>query len=191
MFNTYLADLQQVLMSIEVTKGNAKSNCAEMIKDVIALLLECKANKRKVIWIGNGGSAAIASHSALDYWRSADIRSINFNDGTLLTCISNDFGYEYVFQKSIEMFAESGDLLVAISSSGKSPNILKGVSAAQKLDCKIITLSGFAPDNCLRSMGNINFYAPSYQYGQVELVHSVICHSFLDLLMVGGNKIVR
>jgi D-sedoheptulose 7-phosphate isomerase len=191
MFNTYLTDLQHVLTSIEATEGNSKSKCAEMIEKVIGLLLGCKENKRKVIWIGNGGSAAIASHSALDYWRTAGIRSINFNDGTLLTCISNDFGYEFVFQKSIEMFAEPGDLLVAISSSGKSLNVINGVLAARKLDCKVITLSGFSPDNCLRAMGDINFYAPAYQYGQVELVHSVICHSFLDLLMVGGNEVVR
>ena len=96
------------------------------------------------MFIGNGASVAISSHMATDYWINGGIRAVAFNDSSLLTCISNDYGYKYVFEKSIEMFADNGDILFAISSSGKSENIcIKGVHTAKARECNAITLSGF------------------------------------------------
>lgn len=138
---------------------------------------------RKVIFIGNGGSAAIASHQAVDYWKNGGMRAIAFNDSSLLTCISNDFGYPHVFAKPIEMFAEHGDVLVAISSSGRSENILLAVDAAKVRGCKVITMSGFFADTPLRSAGDLNFYVPSHSYGHVEIVHLSLCHSILDTII--------
>ncbi len=134
----------------------------------------------KVMFIGNGGSAAIASHMAIDYWKNGGLRAMAFNDGALLTCLGNDFGYSHVFEKPIEMFGQSGDVLVAISSSGRSENILAGARAAANLGCEVLTCSGFAPDNPLRSLGAVNFYVPSDSYGFVEISHLTLCHSILD-----------
>ena len=106
-----------------------------------------------------------------------------FNDSALLTCVSNDYGYEHVFEKPVEMFADTGDLLIAISSSGKSQNILRAVGAARLKNAKMITLSGFDEDNPLRSMGDLNFYVPSPSYGPVEVVHHSICHCLLDVVI--------
>src|SRR3989338_10846589 len=106
------------------------------------MLLALKGSAHKVILIGNGGSAAIASHEALDFWRGSGIPAISFNDPAHLTCIANDFGYEHVFSRPIEIFAQKGDILIAISSSGRSENILKGVQAARQKGCYVITLSG-------------------------------------------------
>lgn len=114
------------------------------------------------------------------------MRAIAFNDACLLTCISNDFGYQYVFEKPIEMFAAVDDILVAISSSGRSENILRGVGAAKNKGCNIITMSGFDPDNPLRSTGNINFYVPSHSYGYVEISHLSLCHYIVDTII--GRK---
>ena len=118
---------------------------------------------------------------AIDYWKNGGIRATAFNDAALLTCLSNDYGYEQVFAKPIEMMSQAGDLLIAISSSGRSLNILNGVAAARKNGCGVVTFSGFAADNPLRSLGNINFYVPSESYGYVEITHLSICHSILDL----------
>lgn len=137
----------------------------------------------KVYFIGNGGSAAIASHMAIDFWKNGKMQAMAFNDISLLTCISNDFGYEHVFEKPIEMFANKGDLLFAISSSGRSENILRGVEAARLKGCGVITLSGFSEDNPLRIAGDFNFYVPSLEYGQVEVVHQYISHWILDVLL--------
>lgn len=167
----------------ETLYGTASEEVAEAISAVIAVIENCRSTGRKVMWIGNGGSAAIASHGAIDFWKNGGIRSVSFNEGPLLTCIGNDFGYEAVFQKPLDMFAEQNDVLIAISSSGKSENILNGVRMAKEKGCTVITLSGFSADNPLRTMGDINFYVPSDHYGHVELVHGILCHSLVDLLI--------
>jgi len=137
----------------------------------------------KILSIGNGGSAVIASHIAVDYWKNGHMPALAFNDGALLTCVSNDFGYEHVFEKPIEFFARDGDVLFAISSSGKSQNILRGARAARLRGCRVITLSGFNSDNPLRSLGTYNFYVPSHEYGAVEVAHQYICHCILDVIL--------
>jgi D-sedoheptulose 7-phosphate isomerase len=113
---------------------------------------------KKVLLIGNGGSAGIASHMAVDIWKNGGIRASAFNDPSLLTCIGNDYGYKHVFEKPIEMFAEEGDVLIAISSSGSSENILLGVEAARQKGLTVITFSGFEGNNPLSSAGDVNFY---------------------------------
>src|SRR3989338_8519824 len=110
----------------------------------VNMIIEQAKNKKKIILIGNGASAAMASHMAVDFWKNAGIRAIAFNDASGLTCISNDFGYKHVFEKPIEMFSEPGDILIAISSSGKSENILLAAKTAKSNGLIAITLSGFS-----------------------------------------------
>ncbi len=141
----------------------------------------------KLIFIGNGGSAAISSHMAVDFWKNGGIKAVSFNDGPQLTCLGNDYGYKHVFEKPIEMFADKGDILVAISSSGRSDNILLGVKIAREKGCAVITLSGFDNDNPLSFMGDVNFYVPSSSYGTVEVIHHYICHCILDVLKMKKN----
>ena len=136
----------------------------------------------KLIFVGNGGSAAIASHMATDYSKNGNVRSLAFNDSSMLTCLGNDLGYDRVFSTQIELHARSGDLLFAISSSGRSANILNAVSAARTAKCMVVTLSGFTTDNPLRSLGDINFYIDSDRYGFVEIGHLAICHAILDAI---------
>lgn len=142
----------------------------------------------KIFFIGNGGSAAIASHMAVDFWKNGGIPAMSFSDNSLLTCISNDFGYENVFVKPIEFFAGKNDILFAISSSGKSKNILKAVDAMKKKEGSVITLSGFEEDNPLSSKGACNFYVPSSEYGLVEVAHQYISHFILDTIIENKGK---
>ena len=157
------------------------------IEKTIGLIQTQTDKGNKLMFLGNGGSAGIASHSAVDYWRNGEMRALAFNDGALLTCISNDFGYGQVFEKPIRMFADTGDIVIAISSSGQSENILRGAYAGRELGCKIITLSGFAATNPLRKIGDINFYVPVSHYGYVEMGHQMIIHAILDLLAARKN----
>jgi D-sedoheptulose 7-phosphate isomerase len=101
----------------------------------------------------------------------------------MLTCLGNDYGYEHVFAKQIEFHARAGDCLNALSSSGKSPNILNAVQAARELDCVILTLSGFSADNPLRKSGDMNLFIESPYYGFVEIGHLALCHAILDYAM--------
>jgi D-sedoheptulose 7-phosphate isomerase len=137
----------------------------------------------KVMFIGNGGSAGIAGHLAIDYAKNGGVRSVTFNDASSLTCLGNDLGYDQVFAKQVEMQGLAGDILIAISSSGESANILAAAAQAKAMGCECITLSGFTPGNRLRSLGATNFYVASGVYGFVETAHQAILHAILDTAM--------
>lgn len=136
---------------------------------------------RTLFFIGNGGSAAIASHMAIDYTKNGGYKAIAFNDAAALTCISNDFSYQDVFSYNIKRWAQKGDLVFAISSSGESQNIINAAQAAKNAGCMVITLSAFESNNRLRAIGDINFYVPIKEYGFAEISHLAILHSILDL----------
>ena len=137
----------------------------------------------KIMFVGNGGSASIASHMAIDFSKNAGLPAMAFNDGVTLTCLGNDLGYDQVFARQIEMYGKSEDVLVAISSSGNSANILNAVAAARRLHLPVLTLTGFKAENKLRRLGDWNLYVPSSEYGFVEIVHLAVIHAVLDLAM--------
>jgi D-sedoheptulose 7-phosphate isomerase len=186
---TYFDSLIEEMKSIRISdrEGNV-IEAHEGIEKVAQLILSESQKGRKLIFIGNGASAAISSHMSTDYWKNGGLRAIAFNDSSLLTCVSNDYGYKHVFEKPIEMFADSGDVLMAISSSGQSENILRGVEAAISTGCKVITFSGFKDDNPLRQMGDYNFHSGSSSYGPVEITHLSICHCICDLIIKEKSK---
>jgi D-sedoheptulose 7-phosphate isomerase len=188
----YYLQIEQLLKSVLVadSEQNEFDFCDGIARAVELIALQTDADG-KLMFIGNGASAAISSHQATDFWKNGQIKAIAFNDVSGLTCISNDFGYEYVFEKPIEMFAEPMDVLVAISSSGQSENILRGVAAARRKGAKVITLSGFDRTNSLRLLGDINFYVPSSHYGHVEVVHLSICHCLLDIIIQKKSRMTK
>ncbi len=162
--------------------GRAISTGEAMAK-FLAVALAAKRARNRIMFVGNGGSAAICSHMATDWMKNGGFHALSFNDGSMLTCLGNDLGYEQVFAKQVEMQAHPGDLLVAISSSGNSVNILNAVAAGRDRGASVITLSGFKPDNKLRRLGDVNFYVPDQSYGFVEISHLTICHAVLDISM--------
>ncbi len=186
---SYYKNLFDRISSIRVTNKNAeKLPFPQGIEMVGSLIMSQVGSGHKIIFIGNGGSAAISGHMAIDFWKNGGMKAIAFNDGPLLTCIGNDYGYKHVFEKPIEMFADPGDVLVAISSSGKSENILLGVQAARTKKCQVVTLSGFDENNPLSTLGEYNFYVPSSSYGAVEVIHHSICHCMVDTIMSVRTK---
>lgn len=176
--------LAGALKSVSVSDGEGRCvDIFEGLEKVARVIISQSHAGNKLMFIGNGASAAISSHMATDYWKNGGIRSVAFNDISLLTCISNDHGYKHVFEKPIEMFADAGDILMAISSSGQSENILRAVRAARSAGCQVITFSGFAKDNPLSSMGDYNFYVASPSYGPVEIIHLSLCHCICDAII--------
>ena len=148
--------------------------------NVIRFITHSGFGGARLFFIGNGGSAAIASHCAIDFMKNGGFTTFSFNDSAMLTCITNDLGYENAFALPISRHAQLGDVLFAISSSGESPSILRAVTIAKERKMNVVTLSGFKPDNRLLAMGNVNFYVPSQEYGTVEIAHLAILHSILD-----------
>ena len=160
----------------------------ESISRIIDCLLSTRTNRNVLYFIGNGGSAGIAMHMTTDFLKNGHIKTHSMHDPAMLTCLGNDYGYEYVFSKQLEILAEEGDVLVAISSSGNSPNIINAANVAREKGCYIVTLSGFKPDNRLRQMGNVNIYVSSMEYGIVESVHNMILQQVVDEIMAKDRE---
>jgi D-sedoheptulose 7-phosphate isomerase len=178
---SYFRELSDLLLSLQITDIHSVAlSLDEGANKTVDLILSVKSTSSKMMLIGNGGSAAIASHMQNDLCKAVGVRAIVFNEPPLLTALSNDHGYGCVFERPVELWANSGDLLLAISSSGQSENILRAVRASAERGCQIITLSGFRADNPLRRMGHLNFYVSSQAYGYVELVHSILAHFLTD-----------
>jgi D-sedoheptulose 7-phosphate isomerase len=149
---------------------------------IITILKQIKKNKKKVILVGNGGSAAMASHVSVDLTKMCKIRAINFNEADLLTCFSNDYGYENWVQKALSSYADRGDLLICISSSGQSKNIINAARFAKKMGCKVITLTGFDKKNEVRKIGHINLWLNSKNYNLIEMTHHIWLLSIVDFI---------
>jgi D-sedoheptulose 7-phosphate isomerase len=182
-YTRYFDRLHQLLLNVVATDRNGQKLTVEEGTDrALELLAKVGTDGKKVALIGNGGSAAIASHQAVDFSKAVGIPAITFTDLAQLTCLANDFGYEFVYSKAIEMFCHKGDALIAVSSSGKSPNILNAVKAARAVGCGVITLAGFKSDCPLLSEGDLNFYVDSDKYGPVEVSHLALIHYLTDTL---------
>jgi len=151
-------------------------------KKIANLILNVKKNNKKVILVGNGGSAAIASHVSIDLTKVCKVRAINFNEATLLTCFANDYGYENWVQKALAFYADKGDLIILISSSGKSKNIINGALFAKKSKLNLVTLTGFNKKNKLKKIGNVNLWIESNNYNFIENTHQIWLLSIVDYL---------
>ena len=176
--------INQSIQNAEITNNEGEVIDIESgINQSLDIINNVQKNKNQIFFIGNGGSAGISSHLAIDYLKNGGVNSRALNDSSSLTCLANDFGYEFVFSKQIDFYANEDDLVIAISSSGESKNILNSIDSASKKNCSVITLSGFKKDNSLRSKGMINFYINHHDYGVVEVAHLTLLHLILDIKM--------
>jgi D-sedoheptulose 7-phosphate isomerase len=147
------------------------------------LWLQTEASGGKVMFLGNGGSAGISSHLAIDLAKNAHVTAICFNDAGLITCLANDHGHDNWMSSAVRIFGRSPDTLVAISSSGRSKNVLNAVAMARETGMKVVTLSGMAADNPLRGTGDINFWADSRAYNIIESAHQFWMMAAIDLII--------
>ena len=183
-FNQYIEVVNDRLKSIACTDIDGNPIATQKALDLWrSLAIAVKSNDKTQYFIGNGASATMASHMALDCSKNAGLRSFALNDIAALTAVGNDIGNEALFFAPLSWYCRPGDLLIAISSSGNSPNIIAGIQAARKASAKVITLSGMKHDNKARKLGDINFYVPANTYGIVECIHQIMLHSWLDEMM--------
>lgn len=175
-------EFNNALINTSVTNHKSDSILLnDAIKESLNFIQSTISTKSNLYIIGNGGSAGIASHAANDFINMCDIKAITFHDISVLTCLTNDYGYENAFKILLEKFSKKNDVLISISSSGNSPNILNATKFFKKNhNAKVITLSGFNKSNKLRGLGDINFWIDSHSYGIVEIAHQFILHNFAD-----------
>ena len=182
----------------KIIKNYLETQCLKIIPDEATLdkiinirniLIKVKKNNSRVFIFGNGGSAAIASHASVDLTKNVKIKAINFNEADLITCFSNDYGYERWVEKAIDFYADKGDVVILISSSGKSKNMLNACRVARrKKISKIITFTGNKKNNPLSKLGDINLWVDSNVYNHIENTHQIWLLSIGDLISL--NKVV-
>jgi len=180
--STWLKDYFDEIHSAVSTLG-----VPEELIDIRTLWRSATAAGNKILFAGNGGSAAIASHCAVDLTKNAGLRSITFNEVDLITCFANDYGYSEWLAKAVEAYADKGDVLVLISSSGRSSNILRAGEVGKKMGLSVITLSGFDADNPLRETGDINLWVDSQSYNVVEMTHHIWLLAAMDMEIAMKN----
>ena len=174
--NKYLDDFSNLV--------KPSADITEKIIKVKNILVEANKNNQKIMIFGNGGSAAIASHFSVDLTKNAKIRCFNFNESDLITCFSNDYGYEKWVEKTISFYGDKDDVLIIISASGKSKNMIYGCEAARtKKFSNIITFTGIDKDNPVSKLGDINFWTDSKAYNFIENIHQIWLLSIVDLVI--------
>ena len=176
-----LDQFKNTVESIEITNTeNIEFSLEDDLTEIHKLLVDVQKKERNLYIIGNGGSAAIASHAVIDFMNVGKISAHTLHDPSTLTCMSNDYGYENAFSKILNITLKKEDLLIVISSSGQSKNMTNAVKAAKKNGTTVITLSGFDSKNTLRTLGDINIWINSRDYGMVEIAHQFILHNLAD-----------
>ena len=184
MHKAYLDEIVRLIYGSEIYKGEDRiENWEDAFGQVVSMFLDTRRKQKRLFFCGNGGSAAIASHMTADFMKNGRIHTVSMYDGALLTCMGNDYGYKSVFSEPLKYLVEAGDLLVVISSSGNSENIVNAIQAAKEKGADIVTFTGFLPDNKVKHMGTYNIYVPSLKYGMVESVHNLLLQQIVDELM--------
>ena len=177
--NDYLNDLNR--LSNDLDKS--------MLIDISEEIVKAAKSNGSVIIVENGGSAAIASHVAIDFLKSIGIRAFTFNESSLITCYANDFGYENWVKEALKSYAKKNDVVILISSSGESANILNAAKYIKKNGSNVITFSGFNKNNSLLSLGNLNIWVDSSNYNYVEIIHNQFLLMLVDLVKSKFKKL--
>ncbi|WP_309398965.1 SIS domain-containing protein [Cerasicoccus maritimus] len=176
--------VHQTVASLEATdRGGQVIEANIAFQELCRISRSIQDSGRKQYLVGNGASAAFANHMALDWTKNGGVPSHAFANSALITAMGNDLGYEEAFSAPLSWYAKSGDLLIAISSSGNSPNIIRTIETARNKGMGVVTISGLRPDNQARKLGDINLYTPAKSYGVVECAHQILLHAWLDMFI--------
>ena len=160
-----------------------KINVLHKLKKIKDIFIKTSKRGGKIMIFGNGGSAAIASHVTVDLTKNARIRSVNFNESDLITCFSNDYGYDRWVEKTVDFKAEKKDILVLISSSGKSKNMVNACKAAKRKKIKVISLTGHSKNNPLLKISDLSLWINSKAYNYIENTHQLWLLTICDLII--------
>lgn len=180
----YFEDIKKGLDSLIATDAQGNVLAADQALEQWIDMCEVKRKERGMFFFcGNGASATMAEHMSHDCFQNADFLTQTCSETSHLTAISNDISYEDVFAYRISKMLKESDMLITISSSGNSPNVVKAIKTAKELGVFVVTVSGKKEDNKSRHMGDLNFYVPLETYGMVESAHAVLLHCWLDMYL--------
>ena len=177
-FEKYFNDLSKII--------KPGTECLKKLNVVKDLIVSTSKKSGKILIFGNGGSAAIASHVSVDLTKNARIRAMNFNEADLITCFSNDYGYDRWIEKTIDFYADKKDIIILISSSGQSRNMINACRAAKKKRIKVISFTGHSKNNPLSKLSKISLWVNSKAYNYIENIHQIWLLGICDLII--GKK---
>ena len=167
--------------------ANKTKEILPLVEEVGKICIESLKNKGKIILCGNGGSAADAQHIAAELSgrfkkeRKALAGIAITTDTSALTAIGNDYGYEFVFSRQVEAIGQKGDVLIGISTSGNSKNVINAIESAKKIGMKIITLTG-KDGGKMKDMGDVNIIIPSNNTPRIQEMHILLGHMICALI---------
>ena len=176
-FKNYTKSINKILNNVD----------SDLIEKSVKIINKTIKQNKGIFIIGNGGSASIASHVSVDFAKVARVRSSTFNNANLITCFANDYKYENWVTEAIKAYCDRKDLIILISSSGTSKNIVNAAKYCKKNKINLITLSGFNKNNPLSKLGSINFYINSTNYNFIEMSHHIILVSIVDIFTQKKN----
>ncbi len=182
-YNEFLKQINSVLADMVVTEGTSQIDQEQGFEVFCEMTRNLVQSNNNMYFIGNGASAAMAAHMSADASKNGKIKAQCFNESSFMTAIGNDIDYKEVFAYPLNRYANEGDILVTISSSGNSPNIVRAIEVAREKGVKVVTFSGMKEDNKSRAAGDLNFWIPSKSYGIVESTHQCLLHCWLDKYM--------
>jgi len=184
----YVSAISACLAGLSVWDAQGQSvDVDEAYTQWVQWTLTLRRSRGIVYLVGNGASASMASHMAADLAKNGRLHTEVLTDPALITALANDIDYESVYAEPLSIRAREGDMLVAISSSGRSPNILKAVAEAKRHGMRVVTLSAMREDNPLRRSGTLNFYVPAETYGGAESAHAAVLHHWMDKIETSVN----
>ncbi len=169
------------------TAQNTLKSLVDDINQASSMIIDALNNGNKIMVCGNGGSAADSQHFATElsgrykYDRDAIACIALTTDTSALTAIGNDFGFEFIFSRQVEALAKKGDILLAISTSGKSPNIIKAMNVARSRGCEVIGLSG-KDGGDMNDCSDVNIVIPSSNIPRIQEMHLLIEHILCDII---------
>ena len=184
----YAGDIASLLLRVRATDSGGKELSVDAaVRRWADMAEELRGKKGEISFVGNGASAAMSIHCAADILKNGRVRTRVYTDPALLTATGNDVSYEASFAVPLALSMRHGDMLVAVSSSGASPNIIAAAKAGRPLG-SIVTLSAFSVENPLRMLGDINFYVPTPVYGLAETCHAALLHYWTDFVVAGARE---
>lgn len=170
----YFSEYQRIAFSSDVYPA---------LEAFVALAKETQTKKSKLIFAGNGASASLAEHGAVDFTKQGKVRAVTFHDPNLMTCFANDFGYDHWVAKALEHYADDGDVVVLISVSGESPSVVNAAKKARDMGLKVVSFTGRKPKNSLAQLADISFFVASDAYNVVENTHGIWLTATIDYLI--------
>ena len=176
-FNNYFNNLKNLIGTIQIKE----------LEKYFKLFTKVKKNKSKIMIFGNGAGASIASHVATDFTKNAKVPAMSFDSSTYLTCLSNDYGYDKIIIKAIDHFYKKNDLIILLSASGNSANMINAARYCNKKSIQYLSISGFSNKNQLNKISKNKIWINSISWNLVEISQLSILLSYVDKIIGKTN----